>query len=111
MQFMIDRISYFLNLMSEIGIGEAESSVLYPKITGLAVFSLYLAPACCYERCFVLVLDGPDGALGNFSTQIDSNSELNDIMRLVYFVSHDQYTRTCGVGADIAFGFLEATIN
>jgi len=32
-------------------------------------------------------------------------------MKLAYFVSHDQYT--CGVGADIVFGFgfLEATLN
>jgi hypothetical protein len=38
MQFTIDRISYFLNLISEIGNEEAASSVFYPKIAGLAVF-------------------------------------------------------------------------
>jgi hypothetical protein len=109
MQFMIDRISYFLNLISEFGKEDAESSVLYPKIAGLAVFRCIVRQHAVTKDALYSLQDGPDGAFGNLSTQIDSHSEFNDIMRLVYFVSHDQYT--CGVGADIVFCFLEATLN
>ena len=38
MQFIIDRISNFLNLISEIGNARAEISVMHPKIVGLAMF-------------------------------------------------------------------------
>jgi len=76
---------------------------MHPKFCRPRSVKQYCAPACCSERCVILVRDGQDGAFGNLSTQINSHSELNDVMRLVYFVSHDRYT--CGVGADVVFWF------